>query len=79
MILSITKCPNLKKGVFSHNFQDLTKKRRLKRLFFGLDYILWSRFRDLNPRPSPYHGDALPTELKRPTNKKLAETSKLRI
>ncbi len=25
----------------------------------------WSRCRDLNPRPFPYHGNALPTELQR--------------
>ena|GEM_PF-3636300 len=28
--------------------------------------FFWSRCRDLNPRPFPYHGNALPTELQRP-------------
>src|SRR5687768_15253909 len=27
---------------------------------------MWSRRRDLNPRPSDYKSDALPTELRRP-------------
>ncbi|KKR84866.1 MAG: hypothetical protein UU48_C0001G0161 [Candidatus Uhrbacteria bacterium GW2011_GWF2_41_16] len=27
--------------------------------------FLWSRRRESNPRPSPYHGDALPSELQR--------------
>ena len=29
----------------------------------------WSRRRDLNPRPSDYKSDALPTELRRPSRK----------
>src|SRR4051812_6844548 len=29
---------------------------------------MWSRDRDLNPRPHPYHGCALPTELSRRTS-----------
>ena len=32
-------------------------------------YTTWSHDRDLNPRPLPYHGSALPTELSRRTNK----------
>lgn len=31
----------------------------------GLFFYRLSRFRDLNPRPFPYHGNALPAELKR--------------
>ena len=29
-------------------------------------FFLLSRLRDSDPRPSPYHGDALPAELRRP-------------
>ncbi len=37
------------------------QKTRLSRVF------LWSRCAGSNRRPSPYHGDALPTELQRQT------------
>ena len=30
-----------------------------------MNEAMWSRDRDLNPRPHPYHGCALPTELSR--------------
>src|ERR1700722_3253367 len=33
----------------------------------GLDLRLWSPVTESNRRPSPYHGDALPTELTGPT------------
>src|SRR5712691_11465500 len=35
-------------------------------IFFGFE---WSRRRDLNPRPSDYKSDALPTELRRRSGK----------
>ncbi len=48
----------------------ITNKKELKvELFFGLWDLVnvwklkWSHQWDTNPRPSPYHGDALPTEL----------------
>ena len=34
-------------------------------MYTSFDNLEWSHDRDLNPRPTPYHGVALPTELTR--------------
>ncbi len=52
--------------IYQHIFH---KKRALIRALFGFMWpsecmkMNWSHHRDLNPRPHPYHGCALPAEL----------------
>jgi hypothetical protein len=46
----------------------------------ALSKSAWSRRRDLNPRPSDYKSDALPTELRRPSDRQFnASSGKTRI
>ena len=47
--------------------RDKNKKSPIIAMLIKITKI-WSHDRDLNPRPLPYHGSALPTELSRHRN-----------
>ena len=54
-----------RKGGFFFGLRCAKPKKPPSLAAIFVTYPTWSHDRDLNPRPLPYHGSALPTELSR--------------